>query len=280
MENNVQIFNYKEKNIRVLGTPEKPLFCASDVCDALEYKSGRNTIRRLFNGDVPKCTILTNGGKQQVSFLTEPQLYRLIMKSDAKNAEPFQDWVCNEVLPSIRKNGGYINNQENMTPEQILAHAMIVANNVIEEQKRQIAAQQQTIQNKNDVIEQQEDTIIEQRETILVQQPKVELHDQLMSTENGLSIRDAIRHIRHLFDKNFKENDVFSYLYNKKYLLKPRGSKSPLPNATLIRNELMKVVSKTVTNRRGDIIQSQQALVLPSGIEWLIKTLSTKFNLK
>lgn len=109
MQNQIQVFsNENFGSVRVIGDSQNPLFCASDVCKALGYKNGRDTIERLFGKGVAKCYTPTNGGNQELTYLTESQLYKLIMRSDAKNAEQFQDWVCGEVLPSIRKNKMYI----------------------------------------------------------------------------------------------------------------------------------------------------------------------------
>lgn len=107
----LQVFQNNEfGDIRVIVDDSgNPLFCASDVCKALGYSSGRQTIQNLFGDGVYKLdTIDSLGRKQTSTFLNEPQVYRLIMRSNAKNAEKFQDWVCGEVLPSIRKNKMYI----------------------------------------------------------------------------------------------------------------------------------------------------------------------------
>lgn len=102
-----------------MGDSANPLFCASDVCKALEYKNGRVTIERLFGKGVTKCYTPTSGGNQELTYLTEPQLYKLILRSNAKNAEPFQDWVCEKVLPSIRKKGYYFHPQKLQRPLEI-----------------------------------------------------------------------------------------------------------------------------------------------------------------
>lgn len=109
MQNQLQVFsNENFGSVRVLGDSNNPLFCASDVCKALGHSNGAVIVGRLFGEGVTKCYTPTNGGIQELTYLTEPQLYKLIMRSNAKNAEPFQDWVCGEVLPSIRKNKMYI----------------------------------------------------------------------------------------------------------------------------------------------------------------------------
>ena len=75
---------------------------------ALELQIGR-VKQRLNQKGVTLSNTLTQGGEQQMVFISEQNLYRVIMRSDKPQAEAFQDWVCGEVLPSIRKNGAYIN---------------------------------------------------------------------------------------------------------------------------------------------------------------------------
>lgn len=80
----------------------------------------------------------TPGGEQEMTVVNESGLYNVILRSDKPEAKPFRKWVTSEVLPSIRKNGGYIANQENLTPEQIVANALIVAQNIISQKDKQI----------------------------------------------------------------------------------------------------------------------------------------------
>lgn len=143
---NIQVFNCELGQVRIIVENGEPLFMAYDLCQSLEYKNGKDTINRLFPKGVAKYYTLTNGGKQLLSYLTEAQMYKLIMRSNAKNAEAFQDWICGVVIPSLRKNGGYIANQENMTPEQIVANALIVAQNIIADRDKTIAEQKQVIE--------------------------------------------------------------------------------------------------------------------------------------
>ena len=145
---NLQVFNCELGSVRVIVENGNPLFMAYDLCQSLEYKNGKDTINRLFGDGVAKCYPIIDslGREQNAKFLTESQMYKLIMRSNAKNAEAFQDWICGEVLPSLRKNGGYIANQENMTPEQIVANALIVAQNIIADRDKTIAEQKQVIE--------------------------------------------------------------------------------------------------------------------------------------
>ena len=127
MGNSIKIFESPQfGTIRTAGTSDEPLFCLSDICKVLELQT-QNTKKRLKEKGVYSINTLTQGGEQQILFVNEQNLYRVIMRSDKPQAEAFQDWVCGEVLPSIRKSGGYISASVNETPEQIMAKALKIA---------------------------------------------------------------------------------------------------------------------------------------------------------
>lgn len=92
--------------VRVTKLNDEPMFCLSDVCKVLDLQVGA-TKNRLNEKGITLINTLTNGGKQNLVYINEQNLYKVIMRSDKPQAEPFQDWVCGEVLPSIRKNGMY-----------------------------------------------------------------------------------------------------------------------------------------------------------------------------
>lgn len=138
--NEAKTFSFGDKNVRVVIDNGEPMFCASDLCNVLEYENGRVTINRLFGEGVTKCYPLkTAGGIQEIKFLTESQMYKLIMRSNAKNAEAFQNWVCNEVLPSIRKTGSYNVTQSQFKIPQTYAEALLEAGRLALENEKLIA---------------------------------------------------------------------------------------------------------------------------------------------
>ena len=104
----IEIFNNEEfGNIRVaMNENNEPLFCLSDVCKILDLQVGA-TKNRLDEKGISLINTPTKGGIQQLIYISEKNLYKVIMRSDKPQAEPFQDWVCGEVLPSIRKHGIY-----------------------------------------------------------------------------------------------------------------------------------------------------------------------------
>ncbi len=84
------------------------LFCAADVCRVLDYKNPSNIIRKLCREKgISKRYTLTEGGNQEMIFIDEGNLYRLILRSNMPQARAFEDWVCDEVLPSLRRTGRY-----------------------------------------------------------------------------------------------------------------------------------------------------------------------------
>lgn len=107
MTNSIAIYNFNQNQIRTTQIDSEPWFCLADCCAALEIKQNRDTATRLSEKGVGKTDILTAGGKQQITIINEPNLYRLIFRSNKPQAQAFADWVYNEVLPQIRKTGSY-----------------------------------------------------------------------------------------------------------------------------------------------------------------------------
>lgn len=124
-------------NVRVIMDGDKPLFCGSDVAKALGYARPRDALHRHCKGAVKRGT-LTNGGVQELMFISEGDVYRLIVRSKLPEAERFEHWVFDEVLPSIRKTGGYIDRQDDLSDEDLVAKALIVVNRQLAERNKRI----------------------------------------------------------------------------------------------------------------------------------------------
>lgn len=123
----LQIFSNPEfGEVRTINENGIVLFCGSDVARALGYARPNEAIASHAKGTVKRSTP-TNGGIQEMSFIPEPDLYRLIFRSKLPSAERFTDWVTEEVLPSIRQRGGYLAEQETLSPEELMAKALMVA---------------------------------------------------------------------------------------------------------------------------------------------------------
>lgn len=135
----IRIFsNPQFGEIRTAGTKEEPKFCLADVCKALGLSS--NHVReRLGDGVVSTDTIVDSLGREQLAnFVNEDGLYDVILDSRKPEAKVFRKWITSEVLPSIRKTGGYIAFNQNMTDEEIMARAIMVAQATIQKREQEI----------------------------------------------------------------------------------------------------------------------------------------------
>ena len=133
----LQIFKNAEfGQIRTTEIDGKPYFVAKDIASSLGYSNPRDAISRHCKG-VVKHDNFKEGG-HEISLIPEGDIYRLIVKSQLPNAEKFEAWVFDEVLPSIRKTGGYIAGQETMSDTELMAKALLVAQRQIEERNQQI----------------------------------------------------------------------------------------------------------------------------------------------
>lgn len=143
--NELQIFNSPEfGQIRTIVENGKVLFCGSDVAKALGYSNTRDALIRHCKGVVKRDTP-TKSGIQQMSFISEGDIYRLAAKSELPGADKFESWIFDDVLPSIRKTGGYIPT-EGMSDSEIMARALFIAQRSIEEKNMQISQQTQKIE--------------------------------------------------------------------------------------------------------------------------------------
>ena len=137
--NELQIFNNEEfGQIRTVEIGGEPWFVASDIAKSLGYRMASDLTRRIDTEDKDTQKVRTPSGEQEMTIINESGLYSAILNSNLPSAKKFKHWVTSEVIPSIRKNGGYIAGQENLTPEQVVANALIVAQNIIKQRDAQI----------------------------------------------------------------------------------------------------------------------------------------------
>ena len=137
--NEIQTFDSPEfGTVRALrGDDGEPLFVARDVTDALGLD--RTATRRLDEDEKGVRSTHTPGGNQQVLLVTEPGFYKLVLQSRKPEAKAFQRWVTHEVLPALRRDGGYMVARADETPEETMARALLLAQGTMERQKRRIA---------------------------------------------------------------------------------------------------------------------------------------------
>lgn len=147
--------------LRTVEIDGEPWFVGKDVAAALGYADVNKAVAMHVENEDKKLNDKSSPsfGQRGATLINESGLYSLILSSKLPSAKEFKHWVTSEVLPSIRKNGAYIRNQENMTPAEIVARGLIAAQKIIEEREKEIVHLNnrcgrltQTIAEKQDVI--------------------------------------------------------------------------------------------------------------------------------
>lgn len=229
--NELQIFNNEEfGEIRTVVANNEPMFCLSDVCKALEISNVGNVKKRLSEKGIHTADTPTKGGMQKMTFISEANLYKTIFQSRKESAERFTDWVTSEVLPSIRKNGGYIAGQETLSDDELLSKALLVAHNKIAER----------------------DKIIEQKQARIEQmKPKAIFADAVATSRTSILIGDLAK----LICQNgyqIGQKRLFEWLRNNGYLCK-NGSSRNMPMQRYVEQGLFEVKESNVQNPDGSV---------------------------
>lgn len=199
--NELMIFNNPEfGNIRTIERDGTPWFVGKDVAEALGYAKPRNAIDTHVDPDDALKQGVTDsmGRTQEMTIINESGLYALVLGSKLPTAKKFKRWVTSEVIPSIRKSGGYIKGQENMTPQELMAAALLMAQKTIEARDVRIAAL--TVENQ-------------------IMAPKADYFDDLVDRNLLTNFRETAKEIG-APPKKFVE-----FLLGKKYIYRDKKGK-------------------------------------------------------
>lgn len=240
MNSQIEIFASAEfGKLRTINEDGKVMFVASDVAKMLGYSNVRDAILRHCKGVVKRDTP-TNGGIQAINFIPEGDVYRLIAHSKLPAAERFESWVFDEVLPSIRKNGGYIAGQDTLSDDELMAKALMVAQRTIESKNKQITEMK----------------------------PKAEFYDTVVSTESLLSMGDTAK----LLDKNVGRNRLYKILREKKILMSDN-----IPYQQYVDRGYFKVVENYYMAGDNKVI-TKTTYVKQKGVDYIRKLLKEMEN--
>ena len=234
--NQVEVFEY---NGEVLFNPKDVAKCLDikNVNDNIS-RMNKNQVRKLTNKDISKVGYsdfrkLHNTGE---NFLTEAGVYKLIFKSHKEAAERFQDWVTDEVLPSIRKTGGYLGNTKELSEEEIMAKAFMIAQKTIENQKKQLEEQK----------------------------PKVIFADAVASSKGTILIRELAKILKQN-GIDIGEKRLYKWLRDNGYLIKQKGSDYNTPTQRAMNLKLFEVKETNINTSDGTIIISKTTKVTGKG---------------
>ena len=135
----IQVFESAEfGTVRVSTQDGEPWFVASDIAKALGYRMASDMNRRLDDDEKGTRSVRTPGGTQEMTVISEAGLYSAVLGSKLPEAKAFKRWVTHEVLPAIRRDGGYMAAKPDETPEEIMARALRIADDTMRRQKERI----------------------------------------------------------------------------------------------------------------------------------------------
>ncbi len=269
--NSIQIFKNPEfGEVRTAGTPENPLFCLADVARVLNLQTHK-VVERLDDGVLSKYPISDSLGREQLAnFVNEDGLYDVILDSRKPEAKKFRKWVTSEVLPSIRKSGGYIASSPNDTPEDILARAVLVAQESIERKNKQISELQEAIDNKDQQlhieamrVEEKQQQIEDQQRTISDLTPGYNFSRAVEASKKSILISEMAK----ILTQNgyvIGQNRLYKYLRDNGYLFS-KGEQYNLPVQRYMEMGIFEIKKVVISQPGGTAITTNTTKITPKG---------------
>ena len=224
MSNEIQRFEFKGASLRALTDEAgEPWFVAKDVCAVLELNNVSQALTRL-DGDEKSSITLNDGtpGSPNKSIVSESGLYALVLASRKPEAHEFKRWVTHEVLPSIRKHGGYMVGQERMTPEQMALASLKWLQSKVAEQARQLKAQE----------------------------GKVLFANAVESAKTSILVGDLAKILKGN-GVDIGQKRLFAWLREHGWLIKAKGSSWNMPTQKSMDLGLFEIKETTVTHADG-----------------------------
>nr|DAF89989.1 MAG TPA: hypothetical protein [Myoviridae sp. ctBCv9] len=196
--NEMQTFVYSGAEVRTVRKDGAPWFVLKDVCGVLGVGNVSDVYARLDTDEKGVGQIDTLGGRQSMNIISESGLYNVILRSDKPEAKPFRKWVTAEVLPAIRRSGGYIAGQNDLSPAELMAKAIKVAEQTLAERDARISSLQ--VQN-------------------AIMAPKADYFDELVERNTLTSFRDTAKEL------GIPPRKFTQFLLDKKYIYRDKKEK-------------------------------------------------------
>ena len=248
--NELQIFQNEEfGEIRTIEEEGKVLFCASDVAKALGYARPNDAVTAHCRATVKHSTPIS-GKIQEINFIPEGDVYRLITHSKLPSAEKFESWVFDEVLPAIRKTGGYIVGEKNMTDDELLAQALLVA-------QRKLTERTQQLETVNAKLEEAK--------------PKIVFADAVSASKTSILIGDLAKILRQN-GVEIGQKRLFEWLRKNGYLMK-NGTSKNLPTQRSMEHGWFEVKEHVMVTPSGENKITRTTKVTPKGQIYFINKL-------
>jgi anti-repressor protein len=235
--------------IRAIEINNEPWFVGRDIAHALGYLNASDALVKHVDDedkDIAKCDTL--GGKQSMAIINESGLYSLILGSKLPAAKKFKRWVTSEVLPSLRRNGGYILNQDKLSPEELMANAIIVAQNIIKQKDKQLEEQK----------------------------PKVLFADAVLTSKQSILVGELAKLLKQN-GVDIGEKRLFQYMRDNGYLIKRNGTDYNMPTQRSMELGILEIKERSISNPSGSIRITKTSKVTGKGQQYFInKFLNTE----
>lgn len=247
--NELQIFKNEEfGEIRTIEVNNQPWFVGKDVADILGYSNPQKAIRDHIK-DKHKTvneTFTVNGTAPVL--IDEAGVYSLVMRSKLPKAEEFQEWVTSEVLPTIRKTGGYINGSESMSDDEVMARALLVAQKTIKANKERISQ----LEADNDRMK-----------------PKALFADAVANSDGTILIGELAKLIKQN-GYDIGQKRLFAWMRENGYLIKQKGSSYNMPTQRAMEMGLFKIKESSIIQPDGAVRLTRTVKVAGKGQQYFI----------
>lgn len=255
------------KQLTVYGTPEEPLFLAKEVAEWLEHPNPSELVKLVDEEERLTSTLLRSGQGRQMWFLTEDGLYEILMLSRKPIAKQFKKGV-KKILKEIRKTGGYIAANAEMSDEEIMSRALDIAHRTIERKNAELKELESKNAEQRQIIADKDTAIAERDRKIEEDAPKVATADALCVSKDACDI-GVFAKILTQNGYDIGKNRLFDYLRKHKYLFKRGGFNFPYQK--YVERKIFEVCESTVpVPGKSQHITSFKTLVTGKGQVYFI----------
>lgn len=243
-DNSIQVFeNEQFGSIRAVRDGDgEPWFVASDIAKALGYRDAEKMTRRLDEDEKGTRSVGTPGGNQKMTCINEAGMYNAVLGSKIEHARAFKRWVTHEVLPSIRRTGGYMAVPEGETPEQTMARALLIAKDALDRRDAQIAEMA----------------------------PKAVFADAVAASKTSILVGELAKIIRQSTGADMGQNRLFGWLRENGYLVKRGRSDANMPTQRSMDMGLFEIKETSVTHSDGHVTVSKTPKVTGKGQQYFV----------
>lgn len=248
--NELQIFKSPEfGQVRTVTIDGEPWMVGKDIATALGYTNTRKALNDHVDDEdkgVTKCDTL--GGAQEMTVINESGLYSLVLSSKLPTAKKFKHWITSEVLPAIRKTGGYIANAETMTDAEIMSKALLIAKQTIESREQRIHSLEAETER---------------------MKPKEIFADAVSASNSSILIGDLAK-ILHGNGIKIGRGRLFAWMREHGFLIKQKGTSYNMPTQRAMELGLFRVKEGSYVDGKGNNIITKTTKVTGKGQQYFI----------